>query len=66
MQCIIQPNIFLTELLFNPGMTTIHVEIAVLYDATREISEIFTVHIGEDRNGLAEVKVNTASFLSSD
>jgi hypothetical protein len=43
-------------------MTTIHVEISILYDATREISEIFTVHIGEDRNGLAEVKVKTFLF----
>ncbi|XP_062590289.1 extracellular matrix protein 3-like [Saccostrea cucullata] len=46
------------ELLFNPGMSTIHVEISILHDARREISEIFTVHLGQDRNGIAEVKRN--------
>lgn len=45
------------ELLFNPGMTTIHMEISILYDAAREISEVFTVHLGQDRNLIAEVKV---------
>ena len=38
-------------------MTTLLVEILIRYDTIREISEVFTVHLGQDKNGIAEVKV---------
>ena len=48
---------FLAALQFSPGIKRLYAEIEINYDNERENSEVFSVHLSQDRFMVAEVKV---------
>ena len=48
---------FLAALQFTPGIKKLFAEIEINYDNERENSEVFSVHLSQDRFMIAEVKV---------
>ena len=49
---------------FGPGVERLYAEIEINYDEDRENSEIFSIHLTEDRNGIAEVRVSLLALLT--
>ena len=49
--------ISVSALQFTPGIKKLYAEIQINYDNERENSEVFSVHLSQDRFMIAEVKV---------
>lgn len=56
-------NGYSRALQFSPGVKRLYAEIEINYDTERENSEVFSVHLSQDRFMIAEVKYNDRALI---